>query len=567
SWGSDSSWDNSVPTSGKFSCVSLSKTLTVSSSGQAAHLVNLGAINVNSALNVQVLHNTEYGSISVGSPGSSLIVADTLTNRGTISHTAGSVQTGGDLAFYAGIKSEYPATYSQSGGTLHVGGNLYLSSGIYYLKGGQLEVSDEIRIRGGRGRLDWINGTIQTPKIVSSGGSLAMYFDFDLFDLASGALTGGNSVGTAEDGGTILVTGGATTVHNSGTVKLNLTVGDPSTGKGTLLIGGDAILDGPIGVYNGLVRQSGGSIGEGTYRRGNIRVGSQNVQPAMYELQGGEIHARESRVKGSGAGDSLFRQTGGSFYAGVLEVGGRVPGAGESGTYELEGGLLKGGLELGSSSHTVPLSASHFVHKGGTFETEDIRIYGFYDMFDGQIRPIIPTRPGTLLVQRGIFNQTGGSVWMRDVYVGAKKYYDVPGDKKYLLSGGELKVAQSLRIAGTVLPTPVFEQSGGRVEADGITVGDYRPGVYTMSGGEMSVGRLYLGRGRFEILNPSCEISVSDYLSIREGEITAVPGAKIHMTGAAFQNQSTNSANLAGLGNLTMIFEGGTEDIDPFEVA
>ena len=41
----------------------------------------------------------------------------------------------------------------------------------------------------------------------------------------------------------------------------------------------------------------------------------------------------------------------------------------------------------------------------------------------------------------------------------------------------------------------------------------------------------------------------------------------IHMTGSDLENTNTNPADLAGLGNLALVFEGGSEDIDQFEVA
>ena len=39
------------------------------------------------------------------------------------------------------------------------------------------------------------------------------------------------------------------------------------------------------------------------------------------------------------------------------------------------------------------------------------------------------------------------------------------------------------------------------------------------------------------------------------------------MTGSAFENNNTDPADLAGLSNLELVFEGGYVDIDPFEVA
>lgn len=58
--------------------------------------------------------------------------------------------------------------------------------------------------------------------------------------------------------------------------------------------------------------------------------------------------------------------------------------------------------------------------------------------------------------------------------------------------------------------------------------------------------------------------------SLRLGDrsmLTAFAGARIHMTGAAFENRSTDEAALLGLGNLELLFEGGPGDVDPLEVA
>ncbi|MCD6378333.1 MAG: PEP-CTERM sorting domain-containing protein, partial [Planctomycetes bacterium] len=63
-------------------------------------------------------------------------------------------------------------------------------------------------------------------------------------------------------------------------------------------------------------------------------------------------------------------------------------------------------------------------------------------------------------------------------------------------------------------------------------------------------------------------VSVGGNILFRQNStLMAQEGAKIHMTGANFRNYSTNSANLAGLSNLTLIFEGGSAVVDNLEVA
>ena len=89
--------------------------------------------------------------------------------------------------------------------------------------------------------------------------------------------------------------------------------------------------------------------------------------------------------------------------------------------------------------------------------------------------------------------------------------------------------------------------NGGSVEVGGTLQVDFRGTLNIDSTSSVSVGGSILFK--------------------QDSTLTAQEGAEIHMTGATFQNESTNSANLAGLSNLTLIFEGGSEVVDNFEVA
>jgi len=121
--------------------------------------------------------------------------------------------------------------------------------------------------------------------------------------------------------------------------------------------------------------------------------------------------------------------------------------------------------------------------------------------------------------------------------------------------------------------TGSFVQTGGDNTVDGmLCLGDQAgsTGAYHISGGLLEVVDLYVGlegSGWFDI-DGSAEIYVSGSLRLGpEGAFTAVPDAVIHMTGSAFENESAAPGDVAGLSNLTLVFEGGPNEDDPFEVA
>ena len=70
------------------------------------------------------------------------------------------------------------------------------------------------------------------------------------------------------------------------------------------------------------------------------------------------------------------------------------------------------------------------------------------------------------------------------------------------------------------------------------------------------------------ISDPSAQIEITGKLSLGEDcTFSAVTGSEIHMTGAELVNKSDDPVALGGLGNLTLIFEGGAAVVDDVEVA
>ncbi len=128
-------------------------------------------------------------------------------------------------------------------GSLHVG-NAADSAGKYVLdinNAGLLEVENEIRIGAdsGLGRFEWFNGDINVPNCtLGNNGTLAMGFDFNVNDLASGALfVGGATNVTGLDEGMLEVTNGATATNNQSRTLRAVRVGS-NTGAGTFMQNG-----------------------------------------------------------------------------------------------------------------------------------------------------------------------------------------------------------------------------------------------------------------------------------------------------------------------------------------
>ncbi|MCK4625550.1 MAG: PEP-CTERM sorting domain-containing protein [Phycisphaerae bacterium] len=117
-----------------------------------------------------------------------------------------------------------------------------------------------------------------------------------------------------------------------------------------------------------------------------------------------------------------------------------------------------------------------------------------------------------------------GSRWTNsdDLYIGGRESYSGGTGKLTVINGGSVEVGDMLKIWG--------------------------PGTLNIG----ATGQVFVGEA---------------LVLIDGGTLIVEAGGIIHMTGSAFRNESANSANLTGLGNLTLIFEGGSEDIDPFEVA
>ena len=85
-------------------------------------------------------------------------------------------------------------------------------------------------------------------------------------------------------------------------------------------------------------------------------------------------------------------------------------------------------------------------------------------------------------------------------------------------------------------------------------------------------GSLYLGatagNGLLALTDPEGAVEIRKAWVIGpSGSVTTVEGTSVHMTGSAFQNLSQDETAVAGLANLELVFEGGTDEWSSVEIA
>lgn len=119
-----------------------------------------------------------------------------------------------------------------------------------------------------------------------------------------------------------------------------------------------------------------------------------------------------------------------------------------------------------------------------------------------------------------------------------------------------------------------FSQSGGTNTTPSLWLSSASgsPGTYTMSGGRLSAAVIYVGattsQGRLEITDNACAVEVLDRLVFAEASAVQIAeGVVINMKGSTFENKNTDPTDLLDLANLTLVYEGGTDGFDPFEVS
>jgi len=500
----------------------------------------------------------------------------------------------GDYALQGGEVSVLTDAYIGCGGqgavtqsapsTCRVGRNLYIgfaagAKGMYTISGGTLDVRDGQLAVGvfGRGTLAVNGGTVIADSLyrgddghLGYGGSSGV--------LRVNSLSGfgttpwfGCSLQLGHSGGAGTASYAVSAMLGSLTVGGDLGVGYDAPAQfdqtnpmaavhvgGTLYVGqvagGDGAysLDGLGSVLNAAAERIGEG-GRGTFNHnggtntvaGSVVVGASGT--GVYHFNGGRLEAHAVTVGGAGSG--TFDWHGGTFVADEVEAapGGRFNATDADWTFAGALRVSGGTVELASRSFTLD----------GPAATADITS----GMFGAG---------GTCVgyVSRGSVNQQGGIVAAGSTLVIGS---EVGSHGSYALGGLSVLMAGAATIGGR--GDGQFTQKDGQALFGGTVTIGAQPGSHgscTLAGGEFRTPTLAVGDGDVGVLEIGAAALVSVTSEFHLGPhatFHAAPGATVHLPGSAFTNTSTSPADVADLGNLTLVFEGGPSVLDAFEVA
>ncbi len=500
-------------------------------------------------------------------------------------------------------------TYTQSGGQNTVKYMTIQNTGTYKYSGGTLHIDNGLNLKG---NFDLDNQDVT----VSCGNAIINLADGNVLNAGAGTLeVGQNSLTIYSAGhhpstlfGTFYTQGlihekGTTLIVNSGqgfagtgiiddpvdcsgtitaaigqSININNHIivrqnGNVNLGEATFKEdnGTSKVLSGSFSVANEIIadRGTGSFIQDGGTHRveENFRLAANSNSHGSYELNAGTFSVMNEFIAGY-RGTGIFTQNGGTHNVSYeMKLG--ISSYAEA-TYNLNSGELSSYAEyIGYGYHSI----GTFNQNGGINNASWLTVgseygsNGTYNLFDGDLtvnnREYIGRNGGT-----GELPQSGGTNRTGILYIG----FTSTSHGTYTLSGSGGLEANNAYIG--YRGTGTFNQQGGTNEVNDLLYIGYwsgSNGTYTISGGELIAENLYVGKegnATFSIENAITNITVSKLLSFGPNAIfNAVEGSVIHMTGSNLENASTNPTNLAGMENLTLIFEGGATDIDLFEVA
>jgi autotransporter-associated beta strand protein len=418
----------------------------------------------------------------VGSPGMGSFTQSGGTNSvsGSLVLAAASSSSGsyalGDgqlLAANEVVGGDGTATFSQTGGSNSVQNGLSIgTSGTYTLTGGTLAVAGQISgpgplvVNGGC----WSAGQISAPLIFASDPTV----NFTCALVSNNQLSNVTYVGQSGTASLAQSTG----TQSAGTMYLGFNPG--AAGNYSLTGGSLAVMSGEYLGYGGTgsFTQSGGThtVSGGLYL--DYNPGSSGA----YTLSGGSLAA--DSLYAAYSGTDSFTQSGGTNSSNNVYLG-YNPGA--NGTYSLSSaGLLSAGALVVGNSGT-----GTFTQSGGTNTVSDSVYLGYnpgasgtYSLSGGSLSV------GTQFVGyfgSGSFTQTGGTQSVANLLVLGQN----PGSSgSYALGDGQLLAANEVVGADG---TGTFNQTGGSNAAGGLSIGT--SGTYTLTGGTLVVAGQISGPG------------------------------------------------------------------------
>ena len=495
-----------------------------------SYILSGGSLAFTGSAEVSGTFDLGSGDPSVGMGGIGDFATAAITNTGAPTLTVAA----DSLACFASDFDPYTEFASITNhGIIHQKGSA-ITIGPSTIVRGRGNIYDHVYVQGELSATNRHNGINIIEGIFVSDGGIAhldsgeAVIENEISGMSDGELWADKIYVGKEGSGRFIQSGGLMEYGGPYTVGGELYVGFEAGSSGHYELSGDSVIrmvDVTVGrLGTGRFIQNGGTIHLAFSTGAALHVGGWSGGEGHYELNGGEIRGPRLFVNGG-----TFRQTGGSYndFAGSSSDGVHVGTAeGVSGTYELLGGTITAGkISVGERGE------GRFVQSGGTVAITRSALEIAIRQFGTGTYEL--SGDGTLTMPRMQM-----SIW---------------GDGAFIQDGGSVEVLREMELA---------PWSGTTASA-----------LYRISAGSLTVAEMYIGSealssGTFDIAGASGDITISEQLTVKgTGVIRAVPGATIHMTGSHFENESTDPAALAGLENISFIFEGGPGQNDTFEVA
>jgi len=473
----------------------------------------------------------------------------------TWDNPSGSLHVKGGVAF--GGEAARACTFEVRAGTLAVDGNITdgLGAGTLAIDGGALQVAGRITVDAFRVG-DRHDGTVAREGKVTAGtltvGNYAAgdYTQSGGAHQVAGALTVaamGGSSGRYELAGGELASG-QTIVGRDGE-------GTFAHSDGTHRVTGDLIVGeaGGAGHYQMTPGGSSGVIGAEFVQTDTVDIGG--VSYTVYEMKVTPLTDwTNARMELTLASGTLYQD---EAYGSDTEPNPAMFPLVENLRYDTYAAAPAGYPALASFAGERAVDETHF--NVSWFDTGN-------------------TGPGMFTIaQLTLSSDAEGDIWARvyDANPGS------PDPAATTLSG--LTITDGRIAAGTVLliapaeyvgyhGTGTFDQAIGTNMVGALYIGRHAGsvGTYIISGGALLAGEVHVGvdgEGTLAVTGPTADITVTGKLSFgTDSTFTAVAGTEIHMIGAAMENESTYPVALGGLGNTTLVFDGGAV-VNPMEVA
>ncbi len=309
-------------------------------------------------------------------------------------------------------------------------------------------------------------GNDQEPTIDGEGNLILGATQSDLFTLETGEaiVTNKTTVGLFEV---------STFVHEDGShTTSELLVGGDSnefvTGQGTYLLQDGTLNSGnaQIGPYGeGDFVQSGGTHNANWLIIGNVGQESSFSGPiavgiGAYTLTNGDLNVGLNGMIVGASGQGAFNQSGGNVVIGSSSI------------LSSSAGQLRIGTGT-SQNNPDDYSIDPAIQRYGAYTIGNgtLTVYGKATLGGGT------DYSGHLYGGRGEFNQTGGTVYIRNGLVVGEAKSSASGSGQYIISGGSLTVDNNVQVAdnsaGGVAAEGLFLQTGGTVTVNGdIIIGE-----------------------------------------------------------------------------------------------